>query len=101
MHIQYRYTHIHTHLYTRTCMYTCIHTHAHTHTHTTHKHSLHYCMVVVESPSSDDEQGNMFSTFRMRNGEEYTVYNKDGKRYYVDWETQVGIIHAFIIDNSY
>ena len=47
-------------------------------------------IYTLESAGSDDDQDNMFSTFRMHNGEEYTVYNKDGKRYYVDWETQVG-----------
>ena len=59
----------------------------HTHTHTQIR-TLH--IYTLESAGSDDDQDNMFSTFRMRNGEEYTVYNKDGKRYYVDWETQVG-----------
>jgi len=33
----------------------------------------------------------MFTTFRKHTGEEYTVYSKDGKRYYVDWETQVSV----------
>ena len=52
----------------------------------------HACIISsIESAGSDDDQGSMFSTFRMRNGEEYTVYNKDGKRYYVDWETQVSV----------
>ena len=50
---------------------------------------------VESAAGSDDDQGNMFSTFRMRNGEEYTVYNKDGKRYYVDWETQVSVYFIF------
>ncbi|XP_065897255.1 kinesin-like protein klp-3 isoform X2 [Dysidea avara] len=40
-----------------------------------------------EAPAGDEEQ-DMFTTFRKHNGEEYTVYSKDGKRYYVDWETQ-------------
>ena len=77
-----------------------IHTLVHTSTHT--ESDTHACTYVrgqkyryistIESAGSDDDQGNMFSTFRMRNGEEYTVYNKDGKRYYVDWETQVSIL---------
>jgi len=50
------------------------------------------CLLIIvsstEAPAGDEEQ-DMFTTFRKHNGEEYTVYSKDGKRYYVDWETQV------------
>lgn len=35
--------------------------------------------------------GNMFELFRTYDGEEYTVYvREDGKRFYVDFEEQVG-----------
>ena len=88
---------MHRHMLTHTRTHTHTHTHTHAHTHTYTHTCIFKCIFAVESPSSDDDQGNMFSTFRMRNGEEYTVYNKDGKRYYVDWETQVNIIHTFTL----
>ncbi len=43
------------------------------------------------SPVSE-KGGNVFELFRTYDGEEYTVYvREDGKRFYVDWEEEVGI----------
>ena len=42
---------------------------------------------------SPDRGGSMFELFRTFDGEEYTVYvREDGKRFYVDWEEQVGTL---------
>jgi hypothetical protein len=48
--------------------------------------------VVGEELSVVSEKGgNIFELFRTHDGEEYTVYMRDdGKRFYVDFEEQVG-----------
>jgi hypothetical protein len=48
-------------------------------------------MVGEELSVVSEKGGNIFELFRTHDGEEYTVYMRDdGKRFYVDFEEQVG-----------
>jgi len=46
-----------------------------------------------------EKGGNMFELFRTYDEEEeYTVYvREDGKRFYVDWEEQVGVVVVMLL----